>query len=112
MTFPAARIGDLEVCSMGGGAITTGEMTVLVEKRPAARVGDAVACSGGPITIQAGSPTVKIGGSNAARQTDTTCHGGMISIGAFTVLIGNSGGGATGTMPKAHANAAPFVRGG
>ncbi|MPT35395.1 MAG: type VI secretion protein, partial [Flavobacterium sp.] len=55
---------------------------------PAARVGDKAICSGPPDTIAAGSSTVLIGGKPAARQGDTTAHGGVISAGMPTVLIG------------------------
>jgi uncharacterized Zn-binding protein involved in type VI secretion len=109
--FPAARISDMEACPSGGGAIMTGEVTVLIEGLPAARVGDSIACSGGPITIESGAPKVVIGGSNAARMTDSSCHGGKIVKGAATVLIGNGGGGRSSTMQSAHSNAAPFARG-
>jgi hypothetical protein len=43
-----------------------------------------------------GSPTVLIGGLMAARIGDPTEHGGVIVLGAFTVLIGESGSGAGG----------------
>jgi uncharacterized Zn-binding protein involved in type VI secretion len=35
-----------------------------------------------------GSTTVFIGGKPAARMGDTTAHGGTITLGAATVLIG------------------------
>jgi uncharacterized Zn-binding protein involved in type VI secretion len=43
---------------------------------------------GPPDTIQQGSMTVTIGGKPAARMGDPTVHGGVISIGCPTVLIG------------------------
>lgn len=102
----------MQVCPTGspGGAILTGEPTVLIEGRPAARVGDAAACTDGPTTIGSGSPTVIIGGSHAARITDTTCHFGKITTGAATVLIGSSGAGSSSAMNTARSNAAPLVR--
>ncbi len=38
-----------------------------------------------------GSPTVLIGGMMAARMGDPTAHGGVIVLGAMTVMIGVSG---------------------
>lgn len=54
----------------------------------AARAGDMLTCSGPPDTIAAGSSTVKIGGMPAARMGDSTAHGGSISQGCPTVMVG------------------------
>jgi len=61
---------------------------VLIEGQPAARLGDLVTCAGPPDSIIKGSGTVMIGGQPAARQGDTTIHGGVITVGSFTVMIG------------------------
>jgi uncharacterized Zn-binding protein involved in type VI secretion len=45
-------------------------------------------CTGPPDTIAAGSATVLIGGMPAARMGDVTAHGGVVTLGAPTVLIG------------------------
>jgi uncharacterized Zn-binding protein involved in type VI secretion len=45
-------------------------------------------CVGPPDVIAMGSPTVLIGGLMAARIGDTTAHGGVITLGCPTVLIG------------------------
>jgi uncharacterized Zn-binding protein involved in type VI secretion len=70
---PAARVGDTTAT---GGAIVTGEPTVLIGGLPAARITDTttsplvlpgippIPCVGGPILT--GSPTVLIGGLPAA----------------------------------------------
>jgi uncharacterized Zn-binding protein involved in type VI secretion len=92
----AARIGDMHTCPMvtgtvphvGGPVLPAGCPTVLIAGQPAARVGDSAVCSGPPDTIVSGSATVKIGGSPAARVGDSTAHGGSITLGAPTVLIG------------------------
>jgi uncharacterized Zn-binding protein involved in type VI secretion len=55
---------------------------------PAAKVGDMLVCTGPPDSIVKGSGTVMIGGMPAARQGDTTAHGGSIVIGCPTVMIG------------------------
>lgn len=73
---------------VGGPIMPPGEPTVLIEGMPAARVGDMALCTGPPDTITAGSGTVFIGGKPAARMGDSTAHGGSIILGATTVLIG------------------------
>jgi len=93
---PAARITDMHTCLMvtgttphvGGPIIPAGEPTVLIGGKPAARVGDKAICTGPPDTIAAGSSSVMIGGKPAARMGDSTAHGGVISAGEATVLIG------------------------
>jgi hypothetical protein len=55
---------------------------------PAAVMGDMCVCVGPPDTIIMGSTGVFIGGKPAARMGDPTVHGGLISVGCPTVLIG------------------------
>lgn len=72
-----------------GGPITgPGAPTVLIAGVPAAVVGDICVCTGPPDSIVKGSATVLIGGKPAARMGDTTAHGGVIVVGAPTVIIG------------------------
>ncbi|KTF30359.1 type VI secretion protein [Xanthomonas vesicatoria] len=93
---PAARLTDLHVCPMvtgvvphvGGPIIGPGAPTVLIGGLAAARIGDAAVCVGPPDSIVMGAPTVIISGQPAARLGDSTAHGGVISLGCFTVLIG------------------------
>ena len=95
---PAARIGDLHTCPMVtpgtppvphvGGPIITGFPTVMIGFMPAARVSDQATCVGPPDVIAVGSMTVVIGGMPAARIGDTTVHGGVITVGCPTVIIG------------------------
>lgn len=73
---------------VGGPVLPPGEPTVFIKGMPAARVGDMAICTGPPDTIAAGSATVLIGGMPAARLGDTTAHGGTIVAGCPTVLIG------------------------
>lgn len=73
---------------VGGPIIPAGEPTVLIGGKSAARVGDKAICTGPPDTIAAGSSSVMIGGKPAARMGDSTAHGGVISAGEATVLIG------------------------
>lgn len=93
----AARVTDLHNCPLvdgatahvGGPILSPGEPTVLIEGLPAARVGDMATCTGPSDMIITGSSSVYIGGQYAARIWDTTIHGGMITSGSTTVLIGN-----------------------
>ena len=73
---------------VGGPILPAGCPTVLIAGMPAARVGDMCLCSGPPDSIIIGSSTVQIGGMAAARMGDSTAHGGVIVIGCPTVLIG------------------------
>lgn len=96
---PAARITDMHVCPMmtsglppiphvGGPIMGPCVSNVLIGKLPAAVVGDNCICVGPPDAIVKGSMTVLIAGKPAARMGDSTAHGGCISMGVFTVMIG------------------------
>ena len=96
---PAARITDLHTCPMqtpavppiphvGGPVVGPGCPTVLIGGLPAAVLGDNCVCVGPPDSIIKGSATVLIGGKPAARMGDSTAHGGVITLGCPTVLIG------------------------
>ena len=92
----AARVGDMHTCPLsdgpkphvGGPVIPPGTPTVLIAGLPAAKVGDMLTCAGPPDTIIKGSATVLISGMPAARQGDSTAHGGTITVGCPTVIIG------------------------
>jgi uncharacterized Zn-binding protein involved in type VI secretion len=71
-----------------GGPVLTGAPTVLINGMPAARLGDSATCVGPRDTIAKGSATVLIGGQPAARMGDSCAHGGTITLGCPTVLIG------------------------
>jgi uncharacterized Zn-binding protein involved in type VI secretion len=73
---------------VGGPILPPGAPTVLIGGLPAARVGDMCVCTGPPDSIIAGSGTVLIEGMPAARMGDSTAHGGTIVLGEPTVLIG------------------------
>ena len=73
---------------VGGPVMPPGCPTVMIGGMPAARVGDMCVCTGPPDTIAAGSGTVMIGGMPAARMGDSTAHGGSIVLGCATVMIG------------------------
>ena len=96
---PASRMTDMHACPMVtpgtppvphvGGPIT-GPCTpnVLIGGLPAAAVGDVCACVGPSDTIAQGSATVMINRRPAARLGDACAHGGSITVGLPTVLIG------------------------
>lgn len=99
MGKPAARITDMHTCPMvtpglppiphvGGPVTGPGVPTVLIGGMPAAVMGDMCVCVGPPDTIIMGSTGVFIGGKPAARMGDPTVHGGVITVGCPTVLIG------------------------
>lgn len=104
MPAPAARITDMHTCPMvtgvvphvGGPILPPGAVTVLIGGLPAARVGDMAVCVGPPDVIVKGSPTVITSGSMQARIGDMTTHGGVIVLGCFTVIVGESSGGGGG----------------
>lgn len=98
MSFPQARLTDLHACMLPSTPpppalpvpipIAPPCMpTVLVSNLPAARATD-MTVAAPPHPILKGSATVLIGGLPAARVMDTCSCGGMISIGAPTVLVG------------------------
>lgn len=73
---------------VGGPIVGPGSPTVLIGGMPAAVVGDSCVCAGPPDSIVKGSTTVLIGGKPAARMGDFTAHGGVITLGCATVIIG------------------------
>jgi len=107
---PAARLGDMHVCPLatpgtppiphvGGPILPPCCPTVLIGGMPAARVSDLAVCVGPPDSIAMGSPTVQIGNLMAARMGDPTAHGGTITVGCPTVIIGEVGSG-SGLPPR------------
>ena len=103
MGKPAARQSDPHDCPavdpgpvphVGGPILPPCEPTVLIGNLPAARKSDKAACVPAVDTISSGSATVLIGGQPAARVGDSSAHGGVVSGGMATVLIGDKGGGA------------------
>ncbi len=92
---PAARVTDMHTCPMvtgvvphvGGPILPPGAPTVLIAGLPAATLGSMCTCVGPPDTIIMGSTKVMIGGKPAARMGDPTAHGGVIVLGAPTVMI-------------------------
>ncbi len=98
MGKPAARITDMHVCPMvtvlvphvGGPIVGPGAPTVMIGGMPAAVMGDICTCVGPPSSIILGSTGVFISKKPAARMGDMTAHGGVITTGLPTVLIGET----------------------
>lgn len=96
MPMPASRVTDMHVCPMvtgvvphvGGPVLPPGGLTVIISGLPAARVTDMCVCVGPPDMIAMGSTTVITQGMLQARILDPTIHGGMLVLGAFTVIVG------------------------
>jgi len=85
-TCPMVNPGG--VPHVGGPILPPGQPNVLIGGMPAAKVGDMCLCTGPPDFIVGGSATVLIGGVPAARMGDSTAHGGVIVAGEPTVMIG------------------------
>jgi len=95
----AARVSDMHSCPMQtpgtppvahvGGAITGGESNVLIGKMQAATVGSSCFCVGAQDSVTQGSNSVFINKKPAARAGDPTAHGGIVTSGFSTVLIGD-----------------------
>lgn len=109
MPGPAATVGSMHICPMcnpgtpppphvGGPVSGPGIPTVLIGGKPAAVMGDMCICAGPPDTIVQGEATVLIGGKPAATIGSMTAHGGSVTVGNPTVLIGTGGSGATAVM--------------
>ena len=62
--------------------------TVITVFMPQARITDMLVCVGPPDVILMGSTSVLVGFLPAARLGDPTAHGGVIVMGAPTVMIG------------------------
>lgn len=96
---PASRVTDMHVCPMmtpgvppiphvGGPIVVPGAPTVLIAMLPAATLGSMCVCVGPPSSVIKGSATVLMGSKPAARMGDNTAHGGVIVLGAPTVMVG------------------------
>jgi hypothetical protein len=76
-----------------------GVPTVLIGGKPAAVMGDTCTCAGPPDTIVQGESTVLIGGKPAATVGSMTAHGGSVTVGDPTVLIGTGVSAPTAISP-------------
>jgi uncharacterized Zn-binding protein involved in type VI secretion len=72
---------------VGGPILPPGVPTVLIAGLPAAVVGGMATCASAPDVLAQGSTKVMIGGRPAVRMGDMTAHGGVVVMGAPTVMI-------------------------
>jgi len=92
----AARVGDKTSCPgvekvvphVGGPISGPGCSTVMINYMPASVQDDQAGCVGPPDKITAGSTTVMFANKAAVRLKDPTEHGGIVSKGEPTVIIG------------------------
>jgi uncharacterized Zn-binding protein involved in type VI secretion len=75
---------------VGGPILPRPSPNVFIGGLPAARVGDLASCIGPADVLAKGSSTVQINGKPAVRLGDATAHGGTVTSGFPTVLIGGS----------------------
>jgi uncharacterized Zn-binding protein involved in type VI secretion len=88
-TCPLATPATPPVPHVGGPITGTGCQSVLIGGLPAATIGEVCICTGGPPdSIISGVATVQIGGKAAVRMGDGSEHGGKVTSGCLTVLIG------------------------
>ena len=98
--MPAARIMDMHMCPMqspavppiphvGGPVLPAPSVpTVLIGCMPPAGAGQQCLCVGPPDSIVGCSKSVLVNKMPQARMGDSTVHGGVITMGCPTVLIG------------------------
>lgn len=79
---------DGDTAHIGGPALA-GSPNVFACQNPCCRLGDALQCnSSSPDYINSGSHTVFINGKPVARRGDSNVHGGVLSEGKETILVG------------------------
>ncbi|MCT4671793.1 MAG: PAAR domain-containing protein [Prolixibacteraceae bacterium] len=94
---PIATVTSMHTCPMvtgtvphvGGPIVGPGSSNVLVNGKPVALMGDTCVCAGPPDTIVQGEPSVLINGKPVATVGCLTAHGGSITLGEPTVIIGS-----------------------
>ncbi|WP_027473207.1 PAAR domain-containing protein [Saccharicrinis fermentans] len=104
---PIATVGSMHVCPMvtgyiphiGGPVSGPGAPNVLINGKPAALMGDMCVCVGPPDTVAQGEPTVLINGTPVATMGSMTAHGGSITVGEPTVMVGSATPGAKASLP-------------
>ena len=106
---PMVTPGVPPIPHVGGPITGPGCPTVLIGGIPAANVGSMCTCVGPPDVIVVGSTGVLIGGRPAARMGDSCAHGGAITVGCPTVLIGEISPQAV-SLKAAAKTGAPFCK--
>jgi uncharacterized Zn-binding protein involved in type VI secretion len=96
MPFPSSRLFDMHVCPaftgpvphVGGPITGPGNPTVITFSMVQSKQTDLCVCVGPPDTVVMGAPTVQTLGLPLTRITSNCAHGGMVVLGAPTVLVG------------------------
>lgn len=86
-TCPMQTPGTPPIPHVGGPEVVAAP-TVMICNMPAGQMGDQTVCVGPPDTVAKGSATVMICSKPADRIGDTNAHGGALTVGAPTVMIG------------------------
>ena len=107
---PMVTPGVPPIPHVGGPIVSPGAPTVLVAGIPVAGVGSMCVCVGPPDSIILGSFTCLMGGKPTARMGDSTAHGGVIVLGAPTVLVGVAARSDETTAPSVRSSAALVVQ--
>ena len=117
MGRPVARLTDMHSCPLvdgpkphvGGPIIGNCYPMVLAGDLPVATTGSLAQCNGPTDTVVQGSPLVLVNSKPLSRMGDATTHGGVITVGLPSVLVGDMGGPAQALALEAAAVAArPF----
>jgi uncharacterized Zn-binding protein involved in type VI secretion len=95
MPFPSSRLTDMHVCPMvtvlvphvGGPISAPGNPTVITLGMVQSKITDIAVCVGPPDSVLVGSPTVLTLNMPVTRITSNTVHGGVVVLGAPTVLV-------------------------
>ncbi|WP_254695291.1 PAAR domain-containing protein [Oceanicola sp. D3] len=85
---PMVTPGVPPIPHVGGPILPACSINVLTCNLPQARQTDMAFCVGPPDTIVFGSPSVLVNNLPAARMGDPCAHGGVITMGCPTVMIG------------------------
>ena len=93
--FPASRLTDMHVCPMvtvlvphvGGPITAPGNPTVITMSMVQSKVTDIATCVGPPDMVVMGAVTVTTLSMPCTRLTSQCAHGGMVVLGAPTVLM-------------------------
>ena len=110
MPGPIATIGSMHICPLlnpglpppphvGGPISGPSAATVLAGGKMVAVIGDNCTCFGPPDIIVQGEASVLVEGKQVATKGSMTAHGGIITEGNSTVLVGTGSSSRTVVMP-------------
>lgn len=97
MSVDAARVGDMHSCPkttkllvphVGGPSVALAPVQVFAGGLPALRLGDLAVCTGSTDIVMEGAADILVEGLPWAGRSHKTAHGGVISGGLGSVLLG------------------------